>query len=83
MVYMLYFIHINHETKSIGNRHSILIIICNLVPQRLSMYRTANKWFKKNPRSLNLVLYLLVSIKVCRSGNSLSKTGSYFSANWE
>lgn len=47
LVYMLYFIHINHETKSIGNRHSILIIICNLVPQRLSMYRTANKWFKK------------------------------------
>lgn len=83
VVYMLYFIHINHETKSIGNRHSILIIICNLVPQRLSMYRTANKWFKKKPRSLNLVLYLLVSIKVCRSGNSLSKTGSYFSANWE
>lgn len=47
VVYMLYFIHIKHETKSIGNRHSILIIICNLVPQRLSMYRTANKWFKK------------------------------------
>lgn len=47
LVYVLYFIHINHETKSIGNRHSILIIICNLVPQRLSMYRTANKWFKK------------------------------------
>ena len=47
LVYVLYFTHINHETKSIGNRHSILIIICNLVPQRLSMYRTANKWFKK------------------------------------
>lgn len=78
LVYVLYFTHINHETKSIGNRHSILIIICNLVPQRLSMYRTANKWFKKKTGSLNLVLYLLVSIKVCRSGNSLSKTGSTF-----
>lgn len=77
VVYVLYFIHINHETKSIGNRHSILIIICNLAPQRLSMYRTANKWFKKKLRSLNLVLYLLVSIKVCKSGNSLRQAPTF------